>query len=281
MFPNVRLMIAATIASVVALICGSGMFAAFQVSHEPLVRLPSASAPLQRSTDNIATPMAYAAPEPFDRRFQISESGNAAEAVEALARKIDHRESFQSTPPAPEQGAAEFKATAAGEAPSDIDPSAPSPVAQPVETQNEKTAAPAADDRRPAISAQGDATPEPAASAATPAPNVAAIEPPAEPSLPQVQPIPGNEAAPASVTKPVDAAAAKETRPGHAAARPHRRHKASNTVAAQSTTYRDSPAQQADTQSRPARVHHAKIGTRETMEPGAATGGPLVSAPSR
>ena len=49
MFPNVRLMIAATWASVVVLICGFGMFAAFRVSHEPLVRLPAVSALLHSS----------------------------------------------------------------------------------------------------------------------------------------------------------------------------------------------------------------------------------------
>ena len=45
MFPNVRLMIVATLASVVALICGFGMFAVFRVSHEPFVRVPAATAP--------------------------------------------------------------------------------------------------------------------------------------------------------------------------------------------------------------------------------------------
>lgn len=112
MFPDMRVMIAATLASVVALICGFGMFAAFQVSHKPLVRLPSVSAPLQLSADNVATPMAYAAPEPFDRRFQLRETGNVVEAVDALARKIDHRESIQPAP-SPEPSAPEIKATAA------------------------------------------------------------------------------------------------------------------------------------------------------------------------
>jgi hypothetical protein len=238
MFPNVRLMIAATLASVLALICGFGMFAAFHVSHEPLVRLPSASAPLQLSADNAATPMAYAAAEPFARRFQISEAKNAAEAIDALARKIDHREGIQSAPfPAPAPSAAEVKDTAAVEAPKEI---APSPVAQPAEEPSEKAAAPAADDHGSAIS-----TPQPV-------PGVAAIEPPAEQSLPEEQLKPGNKAAPAGVTKLVtdvektDTAAAKKTRHRHAA-----------------------------------RIRHAKVAARKTKEPSSATGGPLVSAPSQ
>ena len=280
MFPNVRLMIAATLASVVALICGFGTFAAFQVNHEPLVRLPSASAPLQLSADNAATPMAYAAAEPFARRFQISEARNAAEAIDALARKIDHREGIQSAPsPAPAPSAAEVKDTAAVEAPKEI---APSPVAQPAEEPSEKTAAPAADDHVPSVSAP------------QPAPGVAAIEPPAEQSLPEEQLRAGNEAAPAGVTKSVtdaektDTAAVRKTRHGHAA-RTHRPSKAPSAVA-QSSTYQDAATSQPNfrtapqsqqPQERPARIHHAKVASRKTKKPSSATGGPLVSAPSQ
>jgi hypothetical protein len=246
MFPNVRLMIAASLASVVALICGFGTFAAFQVSHEPLVRLPSASAPLQLSPDNGATPMAYAAPEPFDRRFQISEAKNAAEAVDAFTRAIEHRESLQSAlSPAPEPGATEA-------------------VAPPADKPSEKSAAPAADDHMATVSvpqpappagiaeapaaSPDSAKPEPAASAVATAPGVATIEPPAEQSLPQEQLKPGNEAVPASVTdaEKADTAAAKETRHRHAA-----------------------------------RIRHAKIASRKTKEPSSATGGPFVSAPGQ
>jgi hypothetical protein len=261
----------------VALVCGFGAFAAFQVNHEPLVRLPSASAPLQLSADNAATPMAYAA-EPFARRFQISEAKNAAEAIDGLARKIDHREGIQSAPfPAPAPSAAEAKDTAAVEAPKEI---APSPVAQPAEEPSEKTAAPAADDHVPSVSAP------------QPAPGVAAIEPPAEQSLPEEQLRAGNEAAPAGVTKSVtdaektDTAAVRKTRHGHAA-RTHRPSKAPSAVA-QSSTYQDSATSQPNfrtapqsQQPQPARIHHAKVASRKTKEPSSATGGPLVSAPSQ
>jgi hypothetical protein len=71
MFPDVRLMVAATLASVVALMFGFGLFAAFRVSHEPLGRLQPAGAPLQLVADNAAITATTIAPgEPFDRRFQ-------------------------------------------------------------------------------------------------------------------------------------------------------------------------------------------------------------------
>jgi hypothetical protein len=52
MFPNVRLMIAAMLASIVVLICGFAVFAAFRVSHEPIAHLPAAVAPLQLVAEN-------------------------------------------------------------------------------------------------------------------------------------------------------------------------------------------------------------------------------------
>ncbi len=61
MFPNIRLMIAAMVASIVALSCGFGVFAAFRVNHEPLVRLPPVTAPLQLIAGNTAA-VAAAAP---------------------------------------------------------------------------------------------------------------------------------------------------------------------------------------------------------------------------
>lgn len=52
MFPNVRLLIAAMLASVVVLICGFAMFAAFRISHEPIAHLPAAAAPVQLVAEN-------------------------------------------------------------------------------------------------------------------------------------------------------------------------------------------------------------------------------------
>jgi hypothetical protein len=54
MFPNVRNLVVAMVASVAALSCGFGVFAAFRVNHEPLSRLSSVTAPLQLVADNAA-----------------------------------------------------------------------------------------------------------------------------------------------------------------------------------------------------------------------------------
>src|SRR5580658_8821292 len=77
MFPSVRLMVAAIFASIVVLVFGFGMFAAFRVSHEPFARLPPATSPLQLVADNTAvSPLAFAPREPFERRLQLGELPN-------------------------------------------------------------------------------------------------------------------------------------------------------------------------------------------------------------
>jgi hypothetical protein len=47
MLPSLRLLIAAMSATVVMLMCGFGVFAAFRVSHDPIAHLPAAVPPLQ------------------------------------------------------------------------------------------------------------------------------------------------------------------------------------------------------------------------------------------
>jgi hypothetical protein len=86
MFPNVRLMIAAVAASVVALSCGFGVFAALRVNHEPLARLPSVAAPAQFIADNPApTAVTIAAQEPFDSRFQFRKARDSDDEPEDTA----------------------------------------------------------------------------------------------------------------------------------------------------------------------------------------------------
>jgi hypothetical protein len=86
MFPTVRLMIAATLASVVALICGFGMFAVFHVGHEPLVRLPATTAPLQLVADNtLRTTVGLTSSDVFDVRFAVKAPSHPAEAAIAPA----------------------------------------------------------------------------------------------------------------------------------------------------------------------------------------------------
>jgi hypothetical protein len=84
MLPNFRLMIASTLASVVALICGFGMFAAFRVNHEPLGRLPSTAPSLQIAAKAATPTMPVTATEPFAHRFRIGEAADAG-GVSALA----------------------------------------------------------------------------------------------------------------------------------------------------------------------------------------------------
>jgi hypothetical protein len=120
MFPSVRLMIVATFASVVALMCGFGMFAAFRVSHEPFARLPPTSAPLQLVVaDNTnVSPLAFASSEPFERRFQFGELPNFPPVADIPTRERDRHGAGETTPAAagvaPEIGVAEVRAAIVG-----------------------------------------------------------------------------------------------------------------------------------------------------------------------
>jgi hypothetical protein len=121
MFPNVRLMIATTFASVVALICGFVVFAAFHVSREPLMRPSAAAAPLLLVGGTVAA-LPIAAAAPFDDRLRIGgpESGGGISALayssiqaneppvtETVAPAADDHESDASKPaPVPADSAA-------------------------------------------------------------------------------------------------------------------------------------------------------------------------------
>lgn len=86
MFPNVRLLIAALFASVVALSCGFGVFAALRVNRDPLSRLPTGTTALQLvANEAAAAPAAWGAP--FGSGFRLSEAqaGGTATDVPALA----------------------------------------------------------------------------------------------------------------------------------------------------------------------------------------------------
>jgi hypothetical protein len=72
MFPNIRVMIAALLASVAGISCGLGALAAFRVNHQPFTRMQSANPPLQLAfgtglTDEVTD----GRPAPFDVRFQV------------------------------------------------------------------------------------------------------------------------------------------------------------------------------------------------------------------
>jgi hypothetical protein len=77
MFPNVRLIIVAISASMLAIICAMslflGMFAAFSVAHEPFATLQSTKPPLQiASGGESLAPVVDGRTSPFGIRFQLN-----------------------------------------------------------------------------------------------------------------------------------------------------------------------------------------------------------------
>jgi hypothetical protein len=84
MFPNVRMMIVAVLASMVAVICAMGMFAAFGLSHEPFAQLPSDKPPLQLVFDH-TVPAADGRALPFGARFETDATSSGGGEVKNTA----------------------------------------------------------------------------------------------------------------------------------------------------------------------------------------------------
>lgn len=248
MFPNLRLLIAAMVASVVALSCGFAVFAAFRVNHEPLAQLAPTASPLQFSVGSAAlVSTTVAAMAPFDRGFQANETGpgDAVQPAAALAF-------------APESTGARIEATAAAMLlaqpmqPPALATARPAPAAMapitgergPAAARPESAAAGGATAPVASLQEQArDPTPEAAAAtagdrppaavanitAATPAPN---HTPPADPVTRETEPTSpsdANRAADSAPQAPAKAAAKTKARKRLAAKtrRPHRR----NTIA--------------------------------------------------
>jgi hypothetical protein len=237
MFPNVRLLIAATFASILVVILGFGMLAAVRVNHAPLVRLPPTSAARLAADDSVMPVMAFAAVElkPLDHRFPASLPPSAGAAADSAAPALERAEGVDSSPAAPaaapEHGITAAQETAAIVAPDEptaldsaqpINASAPgsasatsslSPNASPKLSPNASTNAPdagvAAD--RPALAAAQPAQ-EPAVKSggvvaiASEAP--AAPEPQSVPSVAAVPPLPPNAPTTDPSSKPEPASAA-------------------------------------------------------------------------
>lgn len=212
MFPNVRLMIAALVASVVALSCGFGVFAAFRVNHEPLVRLPPAAAPLQLLAGNTASVVAAAA-EPFDHRFQIMPPQSAAPATDSPTPERDDRDGVESAPAAsavlPERAAASAEEPAAVASSTETAVVAAAPAVPATTAPMANAVAPTADDH-----ALGVTEPAPVDAASLPqeTPAAAVLAPPTELALPVEQTKPDSELAPASIIKAAEDAAHKPDR---------------------------------------------------------------------
>lgn len=215
MFPNVRILIAAVVASVVALSCGFAMFAALRVNHEPLSRLATGAAPLQLAAGNPIPSVAMPAPvNSFGNRFPLNQADSAGASPEATPRQPDHDDSVEppgavasTTATAPETGAAE--------------PAQPAPVAQ---------APAAAPDAKPDEVAVAPNEPPPAAPS-EPAPaatETAVTEPPAEQAVPAKLAAPTEQASqePNPDTKPdIATTAAAEPPPPEAPHKAAHRHR--------------------------------------------------------
>jgi hypothetical protein len=183
MFPNVRLLIAAVVASVVALSCGFALFATFRVNHEPLSRLATGAAPLQLAAGN---PIPSAAPpasaDPFGNRFPLNQAGIASASTEARPSQPEHDDSVE--PPSTSTAATAPDTNAA-------EPEHPAPeqpaVAQAAEPKQDEAAV---------TPSELPSTSEPLpASEPPPAPSdTAAAEPPAEQASPAEQAAPTEQA---------------------------------------------------------------------------------------
>ncbi len=211
MFPNVRLLILALFASIVALSCGFGVFAAFRVNHEPLSRLPADTAPLQLVADEPAPPPASWG-APFGSRLRLSEAQIDGATVDAPALTPVRRDAIkppnlrtvgtaklETTTGAPQRQASQPTEPSAATAPhAPAAPPAPTPTTPPptaplattmstpatqtphVETQAVQSAPDVVED------AAGKTAAEPAKAAI---PAVAAIEPAAKPAPPVAPPV--------------------------------------------------------------------------------------------
>jgi hypothetical protein len=217
MFPNVRLMIAATLASVVALICGFGMFAVFRVSHEPFVHLPAATAPLRLVADNAASsPAGFASEQPLDRRFQIGARPRTAVAANIPEAADQHRapaDTAPATAPPPADAAAPEQTFATIGEPTEQSAASMSPASDaPAATTD---SAPSNDPPNVAAASRPDS----ASSAATddigtaaPSPDVATAASNQDTTSPAVT-MPGTDPAPGEATQAAAGDAQKEPQP--------------------------------------------------------------------
>jgi hypothetical protein len=296
MFPNLRLLIAAAMASVVVLIFGAGMLASVRVSREPLAHvIPVVVAPLPPLVEGDgARPLAFAPAEPFDRRFHTGEVQPAGDAMtaltQALTRALADRERTEAPLRAsatPSRAAKTIETAKPAAATNEV---APAAAASPPVTK----AAPEASDDPPLASLpehQSAATGNAEAAALAPSPAtadpaatelaaiLAAVEPPTE-TLKTLSDI-----ATASAAKPhagADATEKKaekaaEPKPRHPHAARHRVRPANPDGSFQQSNFGAAPAWQ----QQPVRTRRANVASRQTKDATLGAGGPFVSAPAR
>lgn len=81
MFPNLRLMIVAVLASILGISCALGLFAEFRVSHDSFLRESNAGTPLQLGSNDAAPGRVVNTAAPFEFRFQAPLPPAAAETI--------------------------------------------------------------------------------------------------------------------------------------------------------------------------------------------------------
>jgi hypothetical protein len=123
MFPNARLVVVAMLASIVAVSCGLGVFAAFRVNHQPFTRLQSADPPLQLVFGSGApAPVKDVSAAPFGVRFLLNAPVAVPETVAAV--------SIQQAPAAAPDAAIPVPVSPADPAPAATTDSQPSPTSE-------------------------------------------------------------------------------------------------------------------------------------------------------
>ena len=89
MFPNLRLMVVAVLASILGISCALGLFAEFRVSHDSFLRESNASTPLQLGSGDAAAPgRVVNTAAPFEFRFQAPPPPPLSKPLVVLKRQI-------------------------------------------------------------------------------------------------------------------------------------------------------------------------------------------------
>ena len=249
MFPNVRLLIAAVVASVVALSCGFAMFATFRVNHEPLSRLAAGAAPLQLAAGN-PTPFAATPPDSFGVRFPANQTEPAGAPAAAAPPQPDREDS---APSATASGDATVPETAAA-APEQPVPEQATVAPAPEPTQSDAAAAP--NESPPVTSTDTAAAAPPPVEQATPTEPAAPAEQVVQEPNPDAKP----DTTATVATSPAEAEPQAATEP---AAEPHHKAGHRHRVAAKAP-----------------RPRQPRLAVLPGGQP-AAIGGPFVPPPSR
>ncbi len=106
MFPNIRVMIAALLASIAGIGCGLGALAAFRVNHQPFTRMESANPPLQLAFGTgLPEEVTDGRPAPFEVRFQVMSWPPAPSAIPGPPQAVPPATSSAATNPNGDQQA--------------------------------------------------------------------------------------------------------------------------------------------------------------------------------